>query len=85
MGGGGGGACWRVNFPGLFDIIALMKKHPVVPALISLRAKVPYFLNVNLKIAKSTLFKRVTDVSAMLPFLGCKTYIPLIETIRFDE
>ena len=38
-----------------------------------------------MKISKSTVFKRVTDVSAMLPFLGCKTYIPLIETIRFED
>ena len=76
MGGGGGGegTCWEANFPGLFDIIALMKKHPVVPALISLQAKVPNFLNVTLKIIKSTQFKRVlSDVALMLSSSGYKT------------
>ena len=59
---------------GLFDIIALMKKHPVVPALISLRPKVAYFLNVTLKIVKSMQFKRVlSDVAAMLSSSGYKT------------
>ena len=73
-GRGGGRACWRANLSGLFDIIALMKKHPVVPALISLRPKVAYFLNVTLKIVKSMQFKRVlSDVAAMLSSSGYKT------------
>ena len=47
------------------------KRRPVVPALFSLRGKVPYFVNVNFKIVKLTLFKRVlTNVSAMLPSSG---------------
>ena len=67
-------ACWRANFPDLFDSIGLMKKHPVVTALICLRAKVPYFLNVTLKTVKSTQFKRVlSDVAAMLSSSGYKT------------
>ena len=43
-------------------------------AVWAIRIEIPQLLNVNFKIVKSTLFKRVlTDVSAILPSTGYKT------------